>query len=681
MSRSLSIFTLFLWSVVMTSCSGAGDKREAKVPSSSGEPGKPYWGSADVMNAACAYHLDSAKMLQDRLIAASGPRTEENTVGTYNELLFHVDQVLGLSDLITNVHPERPVRDAAEACQKNVQKFLAEFSLNRNVFEAFRMLDLSRLAPDSRRQVERLLRDFRRAGVDRDEKTRAELAKLHEEMVAAGQEFLKNIREDKRKLELAGPSDLAGLPEDFIASHPPDEKGRITVTTDYPDFFPIETYADREELRRDLLLKFLSRGYPVNTAALKRILDLRYRYAVLLGYPDWASYNAEDKMVREAGVIEEFIDKVAAIARPRMEKDLQVLLDRKRKDRPDADAIHQWDRFYYLEKVRKEKFGVDSQEVRAYFPYERVKQGIFDVSSRLFGVTFRKAEAETWHPSVEYYEVLDGGEKVGAFYMDMHPRQDKYGHAATFPILTGVDGRQIPTGALVCNFPDPAKGQALLEHNDVTTFFHEFGHLLHHLLSGRQRLISLSGVMNIEWDFIEVPSQLLEEWTWDPDVLATFAIHFEKNTPIPAELVRRMKAAEEFGKGVNVMRQLGLASLSLGYYHRNPEAIDLDAYAREVNAKYSPFPYEDGTCLFCNFEHLESYSSAYYTYMWSLYLAKDCLTRFKTDGFMNPQVASRYKTCILSAGSSRDASEMLQCFLERAPSFEAFRLWLEENDI
>jgi thimet oligopeptidase len=268
------------------------------------------------------------------------------------------------------------------------------------------------------------LRDYRRAGVDKDEPTRQELAALHEGMVRTGQKFSRNIREDKRFIELDSEEDLAGLPSDFVAAHQPEEDGKIRITTDSPDFLPFETYAEREDLRRELYLKSLQRGYPANEETLKKLLGLRNQYATILGYPDWAAYNAEDKMIKEKEAIVDFIDQVASIARPRMERDLETLLARKRNDEPQADTFHVWDRFYYMRKVHAEQFGVDSQEVRSYFEFTQVKEGILGVLEELFDVVFKKVESpEVWHESVEAYDVFDDKQPIGRLYLDLHPRE------------------------------------------------------------------------------------------------------------------------------------------------------------------------------------------------------------------------------------------------------------------
>jgi len=653
---------------------------EVPKPVISGDLLEPViWKTAAEVKRTCDEHLDQAKKLRDRVVAVEGERTAENTLEVFNDIFVQVDRVLPVSELMANVHPDKKVRDAAEKCQQAAMKFVSDLQLDRGAYDALAGLDPARLEALGRRSLEHLLRDYRRAGVDKDEPTRKKLAALHEQMVKTGQDFSRRIREDKRFVEVA-PEDLAGMPEDYVKAHPPGKNGKVKITTDYPDFFPLQNYADKEEIRAAAYRKFLERAYPENVATLEKLLALRHEYATTLGYSSWAEYNAEDKMVKDAKTIGDFIDKVADIARPRMERDLADILARKRKDVADADRVRVWDRFYYVNKIQAERFGVDSQEVRQYLDYPKVKQGLLDVNAKLWGVEFVPVEgAAVWHEDVEAYDVMQGSQRLGRIYMDMHPREGKYGHAAMFQVFTGFTDKQLPVASMVCNFPKPSdKGPALMEHGDVTTFFHEFGHLMHHLLASGYHYANLSG-LNCEWDFVETPSQLMEEWAWDPEVLRTFAKHYETDEPIPTELVQKMRAADEFGKGVHVMRQMFYAGLSFAYHNRDPKDLDLLEMLKKTQDRYNPYPYEEGTWVYANFGHLEGYSSMYYTYMWSLVLAKDVFTMFEKRGLMDHDTAARYRKYVLEAGGAIDAKVMVENFLGRESTFDAFRDYLEKS--
>jgi thimet oligopeptidase len=273
------------------------------------------------------------------------------------------------------------------------------------------------------------------------------------------------------------------------------------------------------------------------------------------------------------------------------------------------------------------------------------------------------------------FDVVDKGEVVARFYLDMHARDNKFKHAAMFHVAEGVAGETLPEACLACNFPEPrGDDPGLMLHDQVTTFFHEFGHLLHHLFGGAQRFARFSGIAT-EQDFVEVPSQMYEEWAWSHDVLKTFALHYRTGEPISADMVARMRAAEEYGKGLHVLQQMYYARLSLACYERDPRSLDVTREAMRLKAEMLPTPHAEGSYMHASFGHLHGYSAMYYTYMWSLVIAKDLFTRFEDD-LMNTGTANEYRATILGPGGSKDAAELVRDFLGREYGFEAFESWL-----
>jgi thimet oligopeptidase len=290
------------------------------------------------------------------------------------------------------------------------------------------------------------------------------------------------------------------------------------------------------------------------------------------------------------------------------------------------------------------------------------------VTGRLFGLSYEPvADAVVWHDEVTAYDVLRDGGRIGRIYLDLHPREGKYKHAAQFTLADGLADRQLAEGVLVCNF-----SRGLMEHDHVVTLFHEFGHLLHHVLAGSGEWTRFAGVAT-EWDFVEAPSQMLEEWAWDADVLRTFATN-ASGEPIPADLVERMRAADDFGKGYQARTQMFYAAMS--YWFHTDRPADLTAAMQELQARYSPFAYIDGTHMFASFGHLSGYSSAYYTYMWSLVIAKDLFSAFDPDDLFAPDVAGRYRDRVLAPGGTKDAADLVADFLGRPYTFDAYAAWL-----
>jgi thimet oligopeptidase len=332
--------------------------------------------------------------------------------------------------------------------------------------------------------------------------------------------------------------------------------------------------------------------------------------------------------------------------------------------------------------------------MRPYFEYGRVKAGLMGLVERLFQVRFSaRADLPVWHPEVECYDVLGSdGQVLGRIFLDMHPRADKYNHAAMFPMTTGKSGLRVPECALVCNLPRPSPdgaeqgrpapqaspGPALLQHSDVETFFHEFGHLIHHIFAGDSRWSGTSGIAT-EWDFVEAPSQLLEEWVRDAATLATFAVHHETGEPLPADMVTKLRAAEEFGKGLFVRQQMFYAALSLELYRRDPAGVDPVAVEREAQERFTPYRHVDGTYMHLGFGHLDGYSAIYCTYMWSLVIAKDLFTVFARDGLLDGATAERYRRTVLAPGGSAPAADLVQNFLGRPYDFAAYQGWLDAD--
>lgn len=625
--------------------------------------------------------LARARRMLDDVVRVKGRRTVANTLRPFDELSNLVGQVALQGQLLFNVHTVAAVRDAANKAYLAADSLFTEISLNRGLYDAFVALDVSHADEETRYAVFKILRDFRRAGVDRDEATRTKIKALNDEISEIGTTFDRNINEDVRSIQLLDVGELEGLPADYIARHAPKD-GKITITTAYPDALPIFQYAKWPDVRRRLQREFLDRAYPKNLEVLSRLLEKRYELARLLGHEHYAAYVTEDKMIGSAKAAAEFVDKVKAAADLRVKRDYDVLLERKRKDMPNATGVDPWDANYYMERVRAEQYAFDSQEIRPYFQFEKVRDGLFDITGKLFGLRYRRVRGvPVWHESVEVYDVYEGRVRRGRFYLDLHPREGKYSHAAEFSIMTGLRGIQLPQAALVCNFPDPrtSVGPALMEHTDVETFFHEFGHLLHAILSGRTKWIKTS-MEGIEWDFVEAPSQMLEEWARRYESLVRFARHHATGQPIPKDLVDRMERAQAVARGLWVTRQDFFAALSLAYYSRDPEGLDTTELAKELNARYHPVPWYEGTHFQCNFGHLNGYSAVYYTYLWSLVIAKDLFSRFaQGKTILDPKMSRRYQKAILEAGSVRPAAKMVREFLGRGMRFGAFQAWLGQG--
>jgi thimet oligopeptidase len=622
------------------------------------------WG--DWVGRRCDEQLARAREEADRLKDGE-ERSGAETVGLWNEVQLALANALAVSSLMAQVHPQATVRSRAERAEQEANRVRTGLGLDRRLYEVLAAVDADSLDAPERRVLALSLRDFRRAGVDREEEVRRRVRELADRETELAQEFSRNIRDGVRTVSLR-PDELTGLPEDFVEAHAPGPDGRVVLTTDYPDYVPFMTFATDRSARRAMVVQFLDRAWPENDAVLRELLSLRREHARLLGYPDWPSYDAEVKMIGKGPAIEEFVDRVTELSGASARRDYDVLLERLRADHPDATTVDATDRSFYAEVVRRERFDVDAQQVRRYFDFAKVRAGLLEVTGRLFGLEYVDVpDAARWHDDVTVYDVACDGERLGRIHLDLHPRPGKFSHAAQFDLVPGIAGRQLAEGVLVCNLP-----RGLMEHHDVVTLFHEFGHLLHHVLAGRHRWARFSGVAT-EWDFVEAPSQMLEEWAWDAEVLRTFATDVT-GEPIPARLVERMRAAHEFGKGFYVRTQMFYAALSYQLHQRVPD--DTTAMVRDLQRRYDVFSYVPGTHFQASFGHLEGYTSAYYTYMWSLVIAKDLFSAFDPDDLFRAEVALRYRDRVLAPGGSKDAADLVEDFLGRPYRFDAFEEWL-----
>ncbi|MSZ78291.1 MAG: peptidase M3, partial [Actinobacteria bacterium] len=596
------------------------------------------------------------------------PVGDPTALELWNDLHILLANAAAACSLLSQVHPDSALREAAEEGIQELSRFSTDLMLDAAVFERLSAVPGDDLDDGAARVLADALRAYRRAGVDRDEETRERLRALAERATALDQAFSRNIRDGAGETRVA-PEALAGLPADYVEAHPVGDDGLVTITTGYPDTNPFMLFSTDAAARRAVISTFLDLGWPANDAVLAELLAVRDEQARLLGYDGWADYDADVKMIGSGAAIAEFIDQITRDATPASDRDVAVLVERARRDRPDLVTLDVADSRYYGEVVRREQYDVDAQVVRAYFDFTRVRRGLLDVTGRLFGLTYTDVpDAPVWHPEVTVHDVYLGEELLGRIYLDLHPRADKYNHAAQFTLVDGIGGRQLPEGVLVCNF-----GRAVMEHSEVVTLFHEFGHLMHHVLAGRHPWARFSGVAT-EWDFVEAPSQMLEEWAWDADVLATFATD-AGGTAIPAELVAKMRAADEFGKGYYARTQMFYAAVSYRLHQELP--ADLTARVRELSEQYAAWQPIPGSHFHCGFGHLGGYSSAYYTYMWSAVIAKDLFSAFDHDDLFDTAVATRYRDLVLAAGGSKDAADLVADFLGRPYSSDAFRAWLE----
>lgn len=625
--------------------------------------------------------LDDVRALDG---ASEGALTWDSTVGALDRATLAVRNAGDFPALMAVAHPDGGVRERAKLCEPKIDALETALWLDAKLARVVKGYAAKKetLSAVRARLLERTLRDFRRNGLDLGDEEQRRLRAINEALTKLGLEFDSNIA--KAHLTVVATTDrLDGLPKEWLASHPPNKDGEVVITTDYPDYFPILMYAKDRRLALELYKKFESRAADENIPILDQILALRAEKAELLGYATWADYVLEPRMAKDPKTVATFLDGLREHLAKKGQAELAELkaIHVKLGGKATDDLLPS-DRLYLEDQARRAKYGLDSKEVSTYFEVRRVKDGLLDITSRLFGIRYRPAEgAPTWHPDVEAFEVTDGsGAPIGRFYFDLYPRDGKYKHAAVFSVreaATMPDGsRLMPIAAMECNFPRPGgAAPALMSHQDAVTFFHEFGHVLHHLLS-QSELSSFAGT-SVARDFVEAPSQMLEEWAWHKDSLALFARHHDTNAPLPASLHAAMLRSRGFGRAIATQRQLSLAALDQAY-HTRPGPLDTTKVLAEIQRAYTPFKYVEGTRFQASFGHLIGYDAGYYGYLWALSIAQDLFTRFKKEGLMNPKTAADYRALILAPGDSVDAATLIERFLGRPPSDAAYKALLLE---
>ncbi len=573
--------------------------------------------------------------------------------------------------VLSEVHPELAVRETAEALAREASRLATAVNQSATVHAALAALDRDALDAPARRMVELTLRDMRRAGAALDPGGQQRAQALRERITALSQDYSRNIRDDVRTVSLP-PSALDGLPDDYIAAHPVRD-GAVRVTTDPPDMTPLMAYS-RDRSAREALARAYHDRAPGNRAVFEALRLARHELATLLGYPSWAAYNIEDKMARTPEEVDAFLSRVSDIAREPAERVAADLLAIARRDDPAAERVGDWDVAYHLNILKTERLRFDPRSVRPYLEYRAVRQAILDLAGELFRMTFTPIDlAESWHPSVEHFEVTMDERPAGRISLDMHPREGKNKWFFSFGMVAGIKDRQLPHNVLVCNFPDPSlvSGPALMEHSHVVTFFHEFGHLVHGL--ARRDVPYARLARPAESDFMEAPSRFLEDHIFDLAVLRRFARHVETGEPITAALVERLRAAREFGQALTVERSVSLSRLALALHAGDPRGTDGRTIASDVAARTSRLAELPDTNHPVNWTHMsnEAYSASYYTYLWSNVIANDLASAF-TEGPLDQARTIRYRDLVLAPGGLKPAADAVADFLGRPYRFDAF---------
>ena len=627
------------------------------------------------------------------LLAVEGERTPENSLRLYDAAIEQLALAGAQAGVLNSVAANKAVRDQAQIEAQRVAQAGSSLSLNREVYEALAAINIDgagaveAASPATKHFVRRTLLSYRLAGVDKDQATRDLLQSLQEKATRLSLEFSRNIQEGGKTIE-ATAEELDGLPADFVARHAA-ASGRITLTTDPPDMQPVMTFASNAALRERMFLAYNTRAYPGNQQVLLDLLATRQQIASVLGFRSWADLATADQMMGSAANVRTFLAKLDEASREGARRELALILDFTRQRKSELTAIDITSRAYWYEQFRRSAFDFDSQSVRPYFPYPQVEAGVLETAARLFKIEFRRSTESAWHTDVSVFDVFDRGRHVGRFYLDMHPREGKDKWFSAAPIVIGARCRALPEAALICNFPggeaesstsesNQHADPGLLQYSDVVTYFHEFGHLMHAILGGQTEWAGLSGFAT-EGDFIEVPSQMLEEFFRDEKLLQAFAKHYETGETLSSETIEKMKVAGAFGRADWVRSQLYYTTLPLDLHDQDPGGIDLDAITKRLYEGLQPWTWLEGNRMYASFGHLTGYSSNYYTYAFDKVIALDFFAQFDANDLLGCEAGGRYRKTVLEQGGSKPGRQMVRDFLGRDEEFTAFSKWLNEE--
>lgn len=619
------------------------------------------------------------KELADLVAIPDEKRTFENTIMGYERAFEHYGDALGMSGFLSYVSTDKNFRDAALALQMQMSQYMVDVATRRDIYRAIKAYADTKpnLEPDQALLLKDMMIGFKNSGMDLNDEDLETFKKLNKEKAQYIIKFDKNVQEYKDHLDVTK-EQLQGLGEDYIAKLQKTEDGKYRVTLDYPDYVPFMLNSTSTQARKELEYKYNRRGGEENVELLEKTLALRQQIAQLLGYKNHAQLKLENRMAKNPDNVFDFLKDLEKRLKPMAEaEDKNLISYKNQKQGSKSRTLYPYESGYWGTQYKKEHLELDPEKIKEYFPSEYVTQGMLDLFGHLFGISFEPVDIPVWHEDVKAFKIINqkDGALVAYFYMDLYPREGKFKHAACFDLVGGQekeDGSyQIPFVAIVANMNKPsADAPSLLKHGEVTTLFHEFGHVLHNALT-KARYGAQAGT-SVSWDFVETPSQLLERWAWNPQVLKKISKHYKTGEPLPQDLIDRMIAAKNFGAGGAYLRQNFFAQYDMTLHTKKNTPDTTKTYFR-LNKKIRNLPLTKNTIPQASFGHIMGgYDAGYYGYLWSEVIAEDFFNEFEKHGIFNQELGMKLRREVLEKGGTLDETEMVKNFLGRKEEIGPF---------
>lgn len=604
-------------------------------------------------------------------------RNIENTLLALEEATADLMNTTTPITFMGYVSTDKEISSEGSDCEAIIGQFNIEIFTRRDLYQAIEKTKTRTANED--RLLKSTLESFERNGLKLSDEVLAQLRELKGRLSDNENQFSTNLNADNTQVLFDHIDELEGVPADYLADLKKNDDGKIIVNTKESDYALVMQTAVRAETRKKLMTGYFSHGGDRNTKLLADSVLLRSQIAKLLGYATWADYRTEGRMAQNSGKAIEFLNSLKGKLALRNQSDFAKLLKFKQETQPDAISLEQWDVSYYSNQLQKRDFSLDKEKIREYFPADVVIAGMFQVYSKILGVRYEQIlDAKVWADNVQLYAIYDNSDNhlIGHFYTDFFPREGKYGHAAAFQLISGrdlKDGKyELPVASIVANLTPPMNGKpSLLDHDDVETIFHEFGHIMHETLT-RSAYASLSGA-NVAQDFVEAPSQMLENWVWNAEILKSISGHYlDHAQKLPTDLLEKMISAREFNQGYAYTKQLLYALYDMTLHTQNGEVDINETYLSLYKEILGQQPLA-GQQFPASFGHLMGgYDAGYYGYLWSEVYAQDMFTKFPENDLTNSEVGGRYRKIILESGGMKEALDLLREFLGREPNAEAF---------